>query len=123
MRVVESMKAFMAHEGATINDYDGVILHQANGQIFRTICRRLKIDAGKCPYTLPTLANTNVASAPLSIISEYGGKSGKLKLLLSAFGIGLAWGIASFEIDASVIVPLGATNLRFDEDFLKPLDK
>lgn len=122
MRVVESMKTFMVHEGTTINDYDGIILHQANGQIFRTICKRLKIGMDKCPYTLPAFANVNVASAPLSIISEYGGKTGKLKLLLSAFGIGLAWGIASFEIDASVIVPLATTNLRFDEDFIKPFE-
>ena len=121
MRVVESIKEFLARFHKTIQDFDGVALHQANAQIVRTMGRRLKIPPEKLPMTVETLANTNGASVLLTIIDAYAGKSGPLHLLACAFGIGLSWGIADFTLDAGLIVPMITTDLIIEDDFLRPL--
>lgn len=120
-RVVDSIKAFLGKVGKNIDDYDGLVLHQANKQIVKTMARRLKMPVEKVPTTFEKFANTNGASVTLTMLDAYAGKNETLKLLISAFGIGLSWGIVSLDVDTSVFVPLVETDHRFDEDFLKPL--
>ena len=72
--------------------------------------------------TVEHLANTDGASATLTMVDAYAGcRKDQLKLLISAFGIGLSWGVVSLTIDPAVIVPMVTSSNRFDEDFLKPL--
>lgn len=124
MRVVDSIKDFLKKQNKTIDDYDGLVLHQANKQIVKTMARRLKVDMSKVPMTIENLANTDGASATLTIVDAYAGyQKERLKLLISAFGIGLAWGVVDLTIEPSVIVPMVTTLHRFDEDFLKPLPR
>lgn len=123
MRVVDDIKKFLAWFGRGMVDYDYVVFHQANMQILKTMARRLKIPKEKFPTTIGTLANTNVASAPLTLVDALGGKEGKKHILLSAFGVGLSWGIMDFYIDAENVAPIATSSARFDEDFLKPLGK
>lgn len=122
MRVVGSIQQFLQHLGKTVADYDGVVLHQANMQILKTMARRLKVAPENFPTTVETLANTNGASVLLTAVDAYAGRKGPLNLLISAFGIGLSWGIVSLALDADVIVPLIQCQDRFEEDFLKPVE-
>lgn len=122
MRVVESIQQFLRHTGNTVADFDGVVLHQANMQILKTMAKRLKVPPEKFPTTVETLANTNGASVTLTMVDAYAGREGPLKLLVSAFGIGLSWGVVSLTLDAGVIVPLIQCADRFEEDFLKPVE-
>lgn len=122
MRVVESIQEFLRHIGRTVADFDGVVLHQANLQILKTMARRLKVPPEKFPTTVETLANTNGASVTLTMVDAYAGRKGPLDLLVSAFGIGLSWGVASLTLDADVIVPLIACADRFEDDFLRPVE-
>lgn len=121
MRVVDSIKAFLAHLGKSADAYDGLVLHQANKQIVKTMARRLKMDMSKVPTTFETLGNTNGASVSLTMVDAYAGARHPLELLISAFGIGLSWGIVSLRLDPSVIVPMLITSHRFEDDFLKPV--
>ena len=122
MRVVDSIKAFLAHQDKSVEDYDGLVLHQANRQIVRTMARRLKVDMDKVPTTMERLGNTNGASVTLTMVDAYAGcKKETLKLLISAFGIGLSWGVVSLTLDPSVIVPMQTSFNRFEDDFLKPV--
>lgn len=122
MRVVDTIKDFLKRQSRTLDDYDGLVLHQANKQIIKTMARRLKIDLSKVPMTVEHLANTDGASATLTMVDAYAGcRKDQLKLLISAFGIGLSWGVVSLTIDPAVIVPMVTSSNRFDEDFLKPL--
>lgn len=121
IRVADDIRDFLARLNKTVDDYDGVVLHQANLQILKAMRRRLKIAPEKFPVIIDKLANTNGASVLLAMIDAYSGKSGIFKLLASAFGIGLSWGITSFDIDASGIVPLIYTSHKFEEDVLAPL--
>lgn len=122
MRVVDTIKEFLKRQNRTMDDYDGLVLHQANRQIIKTMARRLKVDLSKVPMTIEHLANTDGASATLTLVDAYAGcRKDQLKLLISAFGIGLSWGVVSLTIDPAVIAPMVTTSNRFDQDFLKPL--
>lgn len=122
MRVVESIKEFLAHFHLDLANFDGLVLHQANMQIVKTMARRLKMSMDKVPVTVDKLANTNGASVSLTMIDAYAGLSQKLKLLISAFGIGLSWGVVSLIIDPKTIVPMLTTGFRLEDDFLKPAE-
>lgn len=121
MRVADDIKDFLAKRNLAIEDFDSVALHQANLQILKAMRRRLKISPDKCPINIDRFANTNGASVILALVDSYAGQKGTMKVLASAFGIGLSWGIASFTLDKDVIAPLNCTSHRFDEDFLAPL--
>lgn len=117
--VVDAIKDFLERTGRPISSYDGLILHQANRQIVRTIAKRVGADEAQVPFSLDRYANTSGASVPLTIADAYGGRrEGVLSLLTCAYGIGLSWGIASFDIDASVIQPIFRTDRRFDEGYI-----
>ena len=122
MRVVDSIKEFLQTQGKSVGDYDGLVLHQANKQIVKTMARRLKVDMSKVPTTMERLGNTNGASVTLTMVDAYAGsRKESLNLLISAFGIGLSWGVVSLTIDPSVIVPMLTCSNRFEDDFLKPV--
>lgn len=117
--VVDAIKEFLERTGRPISSYDGLVLHQANRQIVRTIAKRVDADEAQVPLSLDRYANTSGASVPLTIADAYGGRrAGMLSLLTCAYGIGLSWGIASFNIDASVIQPIFRTDRRFDDGYI-----
>lgn len=122
--VVDSIKDFLDDIGASVDDFDGVVLHQANKQIIKTIGRRLKIDPTKLPTTLERYANTSGASASLTIVDAYANDSRELlHLLVCAYGIGLSWGIADMYISPSIIDPIfPVEGERFEEGYLYPLN-
>lgn len=119
IRVVDSIKDFVQSRGTDIHTYDGIVLHQANMQIVKTMGRRLKVDKSRLPISLDRFANTNGASVSLTMVDAYAGQTDKLRLLVCAFGIGLSWGIVDMELDASVIAPLQETDFRFEEDCIR----
>ncbi len=122
LRVVDGINAFLRRLGTTVDAYDGVVLHQANKQILKTMTRRLKVDAARAPVTVDRLGNTNGASVSLTIVDAYAGNpKPNLRLLVSAFGVGLSWGIVSLTLNPAIIVPMRTTAARFEDDFLKPL--
>lgn len=119
--IVKSIKEFLERQGTTLDAYDGLVLHQANLQILTTMAKRLKISMDKVPVSVDRYANTNGASVTLTMADAYAGKSaGTLSLLTSAFGIGLSWGIASFQLDASIIEPIFTYDGCFEEGFVRP---
>jgi 3-oxoacyl-[acyl-carrier-protein] synthase-3 len=119
--VVDSIRDFLARQGKIVDDYDGLVLHQANQQIIKTMSKRLKIDIAKVPASLDRYANTSGASTSLTIADAYAGfQKGKLSLLTASFGIGLSWGIASLDIDPAVIEPIFTYDGLFEEGFAKP---
>ncbi len=114
--VVESIKQFMQKRNRTTEDYDGLVLHQANMQIMKTIARRLKFPMDKVPVTVDRFANTSGTSLPLTLVDAYAGnQKDRLRLLTSAFGIGLSWGVAEIELEPSVISSIFAYDGRFDD--------
>lgn len=122
--VVDSILNFLAKRGLSVNDFDGIVLHQANKQIITSITKRLKVDPKKVPISLDRYGNTDGATISTTIADAYAGLDrGPLKLLTAGFGIGLSWGVASFKIDPAVIVPIiDVEDERFKEGYVEVLE-
>ena len=59
------------------------------------MAKKLKLNTEKVPYTIQKYGNTSSVSIPLTIVSELqNSMQGHKNLLLSAFGVGMAWATA-----------------------------
>ena len=103
LRVVpQHINAFMQHCGVTPEDLDWLVLHQANKQIILEIAKRVGVPEAKTPWqTFSRYGNLSSASIPAALCDLFGsaGASGRQKMLLCGFGIGLSW--ASCLLDTS----------------------
>tara|TARA_B100001093_G_scaffold489448_1_gene527625 strand:+ start:879 stop:1829 length:951 start_codon:yes stop_codon:yes gene_type:complete len=84
----------LAMAGMHQGDVDWLIPHQANMRIIKAIAKRLSLPEERVILTIKEHANTSSASVPLAF--DVAVKSGKVKrgdrVMLEAFGAGLAWG-------------------------------
>ena len=95
VEVPKDIKRLMNAVGEDIHSCDYYVFHQANTFINSYVAKKLKLDAAKVPWSIHKFGNTSSVSVPLTIVSELKDKlSGRKKLLLSAFGVGMTWGTA-----------------------------
>lgn len=95
VEVPKDIQKIITASGENLQEMDYYVFHQANAFINKYIAKKLKLDANKIPWTIQKYGNTSSVSIPLTIISELKNKIvGQKKLLLSAFGVGMAWGTA-----------------------------
>lgn len=102
------------------NDFDYCILHQANLFILNHIAKRIKLPKEKMPISIDKYGNTDGASIPLGIVDLCENKiqkDEKLKLIVCGYGVGLSWGIVSFEINTQDVLPLIFADEYFEEGF------
>lgn len=93
--VPKDIKRLMAVSGEDIQHMDYYIFHQANAFINNYIAKKMKLDKERIPWTIQKYGNTSSVSVPLTIVSELKDKmEGTKKLMLSAFGVGMAWATA-----------------------------
>ncbi|HEU4397340.1 MAG TPA: beta-ketoacyl-ACP synthase III [Actinomycetota bacterium] len=80
--------------GLEPSDIDLVIPHQANQRIIEATARRLKVPMSDVVMNIARYGNTSAASIPIAIAEAW--EQGQIRpgqrLLLTAFGAGLAWG-------------------------------
>ncbi|MCI6450247.1 MAG: ketoacyl-ACP synthase III [Succinivibrio sp.] len=122
--VVDYLKKYLESNNKSIDDYDGVVLHQANKQIVKTIAKRLNVDLSKVPMSLDRYGNTDGATITTTIADAYANQENKkLKLLTCAFGVGLSWGIAEITIETKNIVPIiEVSDSKFGEAYVEPIE-
>ena len=99
VEVPKDIKRLFAATGEDIHQMDYYLFHQANAFINNYIAKKMKLDTDKIPWTIEKYGNTSSVSVPLTIISELKDKmEGRKKLMMSAFGVGMAWatGIVPF---------------------------
>jgi 3-oxoacyl-[acyl-carrier-protein] synthase-3 len=80
--------------GLEPGDVDLVVPHQANQRIIEATARRLKVPMSNVIMNIARYGNTSAASIPIAIAEawEQGQVRPGQRLLLTAFGAGLAWG-------------------------------
>lgn len=80
--------------GLAPEDIDLVVPHQANQRIIEATARRLKVPMSDVVMNIARYGNTSAASIPIAIAEawEQGQVRPGQRLLLTAFGAGLAWG-------------------------------
>lgn len=95
VEVPKDIKRLMTASGEDIQKMDYYVFHQANAFINNYIAKKMKLDKEKIPWTIQKYGNTSSVSVPLTIVSELKDKmEGNKKLMLSAFGVGMAWATA-----------------------------
>ena len=95
VEIPKDIKRLMETTGEDIQSMDYYVFHQANAFINNYIAKKMKLDNTRIPWTIQKFGNTSSVSVPLTIVSELQGKlEGRKKLMLSAFGVGMAWATA-----------------------------
>lgn len=116
-KVPKLFKEFYDTFKCSKDDFDYYLLHQANLMIINQIAKKLNLPSPKVPISLNKFGNTDGASIPVGIVDlcERLNKSQSLKLITSGFGIGLSWGIVSFELNSDDVLPMIYTNEYYSE--------
>ena len=95
VEVPKDIKRLMTASGEDIQKMDYYVFHQANAFINNYIAKKMKLDKERIPWTIQKYGNTSSVSVPLTIVSELRDKlQGEKKLMLNAFGVGMAWATA-----------------------------
>jgi 3-oxoacyl-[acyl-carrier-protein] synthase-3 len=85
--------------GLEPTDIDLVVPHQANQRIIEATARRLKVPMTEVVMNIARYGNTSAASIPIALAEAW--EQGQIRpgqrLLLTAFGAGLAWGSLVLE--------------------------
>ena len=100
VEIPRDIKRLMKATGEDIQNMDYYVFHQANNFINSFIAKRLKLDENRIPSNISKYGNTSSVSIPLTIASELKDKmEERKKLMLSAFGVGMAWATAIVPFD------------------------
>lgn len=95
VEIPKDIRRLMAATGNDLQSVDYYVFHQANTFINGFITKLMKLDKNKIPGSIHKFGNTSSVSVPLTIVSELKDKmQGEKKLMLSAFGVGMAWATA-----------------------------
>lgn len=95
IEIPKDIKRLFNAVGEDLMQMDYYVFHQANNFINSFIAKKLKLDQSKIPSTIQKYGNTSSVSVPLTIVDQLKNKlNGNNKLMLSAFGVGMAWATA-----------------------------
>lgn len=113
------IKEYLERTGNTIDQYDDLVLHQANMMIVKNIAKRVGMPMEKTPISLDCFGNTSGASVPLTMVDKYGScEEGKnVRMLTSGYGVGLSWGVMEVDINTDDILPLTYGNDHYDDGY------
>ncbi|MDQ1033834.1 3-oxoacyl-[acyl-carrier-protein] synthase-3 [Streptomyces sp. V3I8] len=97
-RMSQAARDAAAAAGWTLDEVDRLIVHQANGRIAASVADALGIPPERTPSNIAAVGNTAAASVPLLL--AHAADEGLLKpghrVLVVAFGSGLAWAATTF---------------------------
>lgn len=106
--VPSMIKEFMLNEETSPENYDDLVMHQANLYVLKQIAKRTGFPMSKVPYSLDKYGNTSSASIPITLVNKYGDiqEDRLVNPLLCGFGIGLSWGCVTTAINEKDILPI-----------------
>ena len=107
-KVPDQINNYMAKTNTTQENYDCLILHQANAMILKRIGKKTGFPLEKIPISMKRFGNTSSSSIPLTLVDMYGEeKTGRpISALCCGFGVGLSWGTAALSVNSADILPL-----------------
>jgi len=104
--VVPNIEELLTEKGINKDGIDYFVFHQANLLMLESIRKKLKAAPEKVPYSLYDYGNTSSATIPVTLVTKLNHQlqAGRVKLLLSGFGVGLSWGSAYIETE-NIVCP------------------
>ena len=114
------IKRYMEATGTTPDDYDCLVLHQANRMIMKRIAKKTGFPDEKNLVSIDTFANTSGASIPVTLTKHFGDLNDdrRLKVLCCGYGVGLSWSTAAIEINVRDIFPVIHTDDYYVDGFI-----
>lgn len=122
--VPKLLEEYMAQTNTTIEDYDDLVLHQANMMILKNVAKRIGMPMDKVPVCLDRYGNTSGCSVPLAIVDKYGASNEdkEVNLLTSSFGVGLSWGVVGFKVNVKDILPMTEGQDTYEDGYSDDYD-
>ena len=97
--VADSVRKTLALAGASVDDIDVVVPHQANSRIIDAAMQRLGVDTDRVFLNIAEHGNTSAASVPMALTDAL--NAGRIApgalVVLTAFGGGLTWASAAYR--------------------------
>ena len=87
-----------------IQDYDYILLHQANLFMLKHIYKKAGVSEGQRLTNIDKYGNTSSATLPLLLTDKKIILNKAKKFMLVGFGVGLSWGIADIILDENVYI-------------------
>lgn len=117
--VPQLLKEAMKLQNCTPDDYDCLVLHQANLFIMKQVAKRTGFDMEKTLVSLDKFANTSSSSVPITLVKYYGDstENKELHALMCGFGVGLSWSTVDCFINVKDILPLVHTDEYFEDGY------
>lgn len=109
-KVPPSILRVFESSGRPVDDFDFLVLHQANKMINDTIARKTGFAPEKSLSTLSNYGNTSSASIPLTLCANAESFQVDRTVLACGFGVGLSWASASLKIPAGAVLPIVETD-------------
>jgi len=111
------IKRFMTEHSKTFDDYEALVLHQANLYMMQQIAKKCKCPMEKVPITLDRYGNTSSAAIPTTLTDHFhkGYEKREIEVLASGFGVGLSWGVMNMHLNTDKILPIIHTDDYFTE--------
>jgi 3-oxoacyl-[acyl-carrier-protein] synthase-3 len=100
--------ALLRHSGATIDDFDAFLFHQANLFMLNHLSKKMKLPRERVPINIDRFGNTSSASIPLLMCDKLSEALTKQSPRLAMFGFGVGYSWAAADIPC---VPLGVAKI------------
>ncbi len=114
----ELINGLMEKMHTTADDYDYLVLHQANKLIMQQIDKKTGFPKEKSLKSIDKFGNTSSASIPTALVNNLADSDrGTSRFLMSGYGIGLSWSVVDCYIDEKDILPLIETDEYFEDGF------
>jgi 3-oxoacyl-[acyl-carrier-protein] synthase III len=97
--VTRAIKEFLLKVNSSINDFDYIVMHQANRFMLDALRKKLEIPEEKFPIFLENCGNVSSSTIPITLESMFNKNCIKPndRLLLVGFGVGYSWAVTEIK--------------------------
>lgn len=115
----KQLNDYMSMTNTTPDNYDCLVLHQANLMIMKRVAKKTAFPEEKMLVSMDRFGNTSSASIPISLVDKYGEQNTGVAMhaLCCGFGVGLSWSTVAFVLNDSDILPLVHTEEYFKDGY------
>ncbi|MCR4754941.1 MAG: ketoacyl-ACP synthase III [Lachnospiraceae bacterium] len=118
-RVPDLINKTMIKLNTTPDDYDCLVLHQANLLILKQIAKKTGFSMDKTKISIDVFGNTSSSSIPITLVRHYGDEmnTSKIHALMCGYGVGLSWSVVDAYIDVEDVLPLIHTDEYYADGY------
>lgn len=113
---VSFVKEYMSNNGINAEDYDALVLHQANGYILKNFAKKAKFPMDKVLVSIDRFGNTVGSSIPVTLADSYGAEErGAVRMMMCGFGVGLSMALVDATLEKRAVMPIIYSDEYYEE--------